>query len=403
LSERFGGAGVPPAGHRRYHREALKSVRLENLQIIRRAVKVQVYEWFKILPAVKKECGGDKGCRFSDGLEANFMKYFAMTAVFAWMLFSAAVSPMDLYVATNGNDANPGTQSAPLATITKASQLAVPGTTVHVMEGRYNESVATKASGTAALRITYISNTERGAIIVGQGFWAWNNTGDYSDVTGFQITGQNSCVGLGLGGSFQGAYKNIVFNPATGCEGDAGGAGINSYNYAAQGNIIRNNNVHDVGRGNSNCGPGPGQYDGIHGIYVSNLGADIEYNFISHSCGFNIHLWHAASHATISHNTSILAGDSGILVGSGDKPCSTDVGCPGGDDYTTVSFNILSGNARGGIYEFSSDKGSIGSHNIYKNNISYQQGMKDWAINGKPCTDCVVGVDPFQFGERQGQ
>src|ERR1700685_4044184 len=107
-----------------------------------------------------------------------------MTAVFAWMLFSAAVSPMDLYVATNGNDANPGTQSAPLATITKASQLAVPGTTVHVMEGRYNESVATKASGTAALRITYISNTERGAIIVGQGFWAWNNTGDYSDVTG---------------------------------------------------------------------------------------------------------------------------------------------------------------------------------------------------------------------------
>jgi len=146
------------------------------------------------------------------------MKYFALTAIIAWMFFSAAASPTDLYVATNGNDANPGTQSAPLATITKASQLASPGTTVHVMEGRYNESVVTKASGTAALRITYISNTEHGAIIVGKGFWAWNNTGNYSDVTGFQITGQNSCVGLGLGGSFQGAYKNIVFNPATGCE-----------------------------------------------------------------------------------------------------------------------------------------------------------------------------------------
>jgi hypothetical protein len=309
-----------------------------------------------------------------------------------------------LYVAPGGSDANPGTQSAPLATITKASTLVRPGGTVFVAPGLYNEAVVTAASGTATQRIQYVSQVNHGAIIwpliangSSTGYLVWKNTGDYSDITGFQIAGKR-CDGIGLAGSYQGAYDNEVYNSADGCKEIGAGSGINSENYSAGHNTIRSNYVHDVGRGNTDCGPGRNNV--IHGIYISNVYDDVEYNRVDHSCAYNIHLWHAASHATISHNTSVRAGDSGILVGSGNNPCSTPPGCPG-NDYTVVSYNIVAENTRAGIYEYCDTGGTCGSHNTYVSNISYKEGITDWALGGKVCTSCVVGVDPFLYGAQQ--
>src|SRR5271165_2129474 len=102
-----------------------------------------------------------------------------------------------LYVAPGGSDANPGTQSAPLATITKASTLVRPGGTVFVAPGLYNEAVVTAANGTATQRIQYVSQVNHGAIIwpliangSSTGYMIWNNTGNYSDIVGFQIAGK---------------------------------------------------------------------------------------------------------------------------------------------------------------------------------------------------------------------
>src|SRR5438034_941313 len=56
-----------------------------------------------------------------------------------------------LYVSTQGSDNNPGTQTAPFATIEKADSVATPGTTVHVLPGTYTwNGVYTTHSGAAS-------------------------------------------------------------------------------------------------------------------------------------------------------------------------------------------------------------------------------------------------------------
>ena len=60
------------------------------------------------------------------------------------------------YVATTGNDSNPGTFQSPFKTINKAAQVANPGDTVYVREGTYRERVFPLRGGTSEnARITY--------------------------------------------------------------------------------------------------------------------------------------------------------------------------------------------------------------------------------------------------------
>jgi hypothetical protein len=63
----------------------------------------------------------------------------------------AAAAHAAFYVATTGNDANPGTATAPWRTIQKAANSVTPGSTVYVRSGIYRERVTVRVSGTAAL------------------------------------------------------------------------------------------------------------------------------------------------------------------------------------------------------------------------------------------------------------
>src|SRR5262245_11317308 len=72
---------------------------------------------------------------------------FALLPAFAW----AAT----YYVATTGDNANPGTLAAPLRTIQKAAERARPGDRVLVRGGVYRETVRPAQSGTAAAPITF--------------------------------------------------------------------------------------------------------------------------------------------------------------------------------------------------------------------------------------------------------
>ena len=53
----------------------------------------------------------------------------------------AAAHAAEFHVATSGNDANPGTQAAPLRTIQRAADLAQPGDVITVHEGVYRERI----------------------------------------------------------------------------------------------------------------------------------------------------------------------------------------------------------------------------------------------------------------------
>jgi len=311
---------------------------------------------------------------------------------------SRAAANGDFYVSPQGSDSGDGSQSHPWASISRASKTVGPGARVHVTEGTYHETVVTSASGTASNRIAYISDKKWGAIIdpPGRPIFAWKNTGDYSDIEGFDIRSE-SCIGIGLGGSFESAQNNNVHNRASGCNADpASGAGIDSFDYDGHDNDIVGNFVHDVGLGDLLCGQQQ-KFRSVHGIYIATKGGQVSSNLVVDNCGYGIHLWHAASHVTITNNTILRNRAGGIIIGSGDKPCNSS-GCEG-DDYTVVRNNIVAynGNPRlksYGIMEEASSGGRIGSHNVYSNNLSYQNRGEDFLLQGKRCESCIQGRDP---------
>ena len=73
------------------------------------------------------------------------------------------------YVATNGNDANPGTESQPWRTIQKAANTLTAGQTVYVKSGTYNEKITIRNSGSAGKYITFSSYPGNTATIDGSG------------------------------------------------------------------------------------------------------------------------------------------------------------------------------------------------------------------------------------------
>lgn len=300
------------------------------------------------------------------------------------------------YVSPSGSDTNDGSKHHAWATISHAGAMASPGMIIHVAPGTYAEAVLTSASGSVSARIVYVSDQDWGAVILapGRDGFVWNNTGNYSDVIGFEIGG-GRCSGIGLGGSFQRAISNHVRNTAAGCTTSDGGSGINDYNYTTRGNDIVRNYVHDVGIGESLCGQVRHNY--IQGIYQANAGGHIDGNIVANSCGFGIHLWHAATHANITNNTVVGNKAGGILIGSGDAPCST-IGCPGGNDYTVVRNNIVAfnGNAPSGgwgIAEREQEPGRIGIHNEYSHNLTFGNVSGDFSMPS-PCKSCITGMDP---------
>ena len=305
----------------------------------------------------------------------------------------------DRYVSASGSDYNDGTQQHPWATLSHAGSVASPGMIVHVAPGVYPEAVSTGASGTAAARIVYISDQVWGAVILapGRDGSAWKNTGSYTDIIGFEVAG-GRCGGIGLGASFQRAISNHVHNSAAGCSSSDGGSGINDFNYTTQGNDILNNYVHDVGSNEPSCGQP--RHSFIHGIYQANAGGHIDHNVSANNCGWGIHLWHAATHASITNNTVVGNKAGGIVIGSGDAPCTT-TGCPGGNDFTVVINNIVAFNGNPvtggwGLGENSQDPGGNGAHNDYTHNLSFQNPSGDFYLPpGKPCKGCIRGKDPL--------
>lgn len=308
------------------------------------------------------------------------------------------IAGYERYVSPRGNDSNDGTKQHPWATISHAGSVASPGTYIVVAPGVYQEAVVTVASGTAAARIAYVSDKKGKAVIAppGRRVFSWKNTGAYTDIIGFEVAG-NACVGIGLGGSFQRAIANDVHNTAEGCNDSSGGAGIDSFDYAGQANEIIQNYVHDVGIGEPLCGQP--SHDFIQGIYQSNAGGSIDHNVSSNNCGWGIHLWHAASHVTITNNTVVGNRSGGIVIGSGDAPCTTK-GCPGGDDFTVVRNNIVAYNGNPisggwGIREEAQDPGQTGIHNEYSHNLGFQNASGDFLLShGLSCASCIRGRDP---------
>jgi len=288
-----------------------------------------------------------------------------------------------LYVATTGSDANPGTQAKPFKTITKAAGAAKAGTTVHVAAGTYSGNVTTNTSGNSSYKIRFVSDTKWGARIVGTGSEAmWTNSGNYVDITGFDITGPGR-LGVLNNGSNTLISNNHVHNltVSAGCDGN-GGAGIVNANYSASNGDVIGNVVHDIGK--------PGACNGVQGIYSSIKGGKIMNNVVYRVSAFGIHLWHAATDITIANNTVFANGSSGmgggIVIGTGDSPGGVQL------KNTRVVNNIVYANPRSGIEQYCySGQSCIGSGNSVANNLVSGGGSVIMKVGSATGT---IGGDP---------
>src|SRR3954470_13324307 len=67
---------------------------------------------------------------------------------------SAGTGPQ-FYVATTGDDSQPGSSAQPWRTIQKAMTSATPGSTVNIHGGTYHERLSVEVSGTAGNYVTF--------------------------------------------------------------------------------------------------------------------------------------------------------------------------------------------------------------------------------------------------------
>jgi len=181
------------------------------------------------------------------------------------------------YVATTGNDSNPGTQPAPWRTIQHAADTALAGSTINVRGGIYEELVSIKASGNASDGfITFRSYPGETAVLDATRFTPSGRSAlltienkSYVRIEGFEIrnfrTAEHRLAPLGISvmgaGSHIELLKNNVHHIENTFEGrDAPGSGGNGFGIAVYGTdvktsitdlIIDGNEVHHLKTGSS--------------------------------------------------------------------------------------------------------------------------------------------------------
>ena len=205
------------------------------------------------------------------------MKFLTLVVLVACVSGATGQPNSSFYVATTGNDSNPGTPAAPWRTIQHAADAARAGSTVNVRGGIYEELVSINASGnasdgfitlrsypgeTAILEAAHLTPPERGGVLT-------IHNQSYLRIEGFEIrnfrTAEHRLAPLGIDVNGAGSHiellKNNVHNIEQNFDGrDAPGHGANAFGIAVYGTdakmpitdlIIDGNEVHHLKTGSS--------------------------------------------------------------------------------------------------------------------------------------------------------
>lgn len=131
----------------------------------------------------------------------------------ALLMVGGRASGASYYVATDGNDANPGTIGQPFATINQGAALLNPGDTLYVRGGTYYQTVYAPASGTQAAPVTISGYQGETAVIDGvytNPASSWGNLfllqGSNAAVRNLTIKRSN-WIGLALTGAYDQAMN----------------------------------------------------------------------------------------------------------------------------------------------------------------------------------------------------
>jgi len=147
------------------------------------------------------------------------------------------------YVATTGNDSNPGTQAAPFKTVRKAGLVADPGDTVYVRGGTYyTDPIPLAKIGSATSRIVFKAYPGEKAILDGSQSNDANPdiftvAGQYYDIVGFEIRWAKR-IGVNLWGS---KHIRVLNNTIHDSHWGAVYSGNGAVNLHFEGNVVYNN------------------------------------------------------------------------------------------------------------------------------------------------------------------
>ncbi|HEX8172607.1 MAG TPA: right-handed parallel beta-helix repeat-containing protein [Thermoanaerobaculia bacterium] len=246
------------------------------------------------------------------------MRFAKVAAVLVTLSITAAAQAATYYVATSGNDANAGTLSAPLRTITAGVKKLAAGDTLYVRGGSYNESVNIwSKSGTASAPITVSSYPGETALVDGT------------------ATTQNAVIQIGGNSTFIHLENFEVAN------GPKSGILV----YDANNLIIRNNNVH---------------HNTANGLYVTSASTSplgtthdvrVEGNLVHHNVTQNQYQtaasWQQGLSALRANNVDIINNEVYQNWGEGlDFILSTGGTISGNSVHDNFSVNMYLDNAR---------------------------------------------------------
>ncbi|MBO9610934.1 MAG: carbohydrate binding domain-containing protein, partial [Paenibacillaceae bacterium] len=105
-------------------------------------------------------------------------------------------SGTNYYVATNGNDSNPGTLASPFLTVQKAASVAIAGDTVNIRAGTYYEEVTPAYTGTSGHPITFQAYNGEAVTISGlarvTSTWTLHSGNVYKTTTALNLGSKNA-------------------------------------------------------------------------------------------------------------------------------------------------------------------------------------------------------------------
>ncbi len=334
---------------------------------------------------------------------------------------NSTAPPDGYYVSPTGKDSDNGSQSSPWRSIGHAALMVSPGMQVNVLPGVYNESVYFEIGGTASARIRFVSTTQWGAKVTGDGSGdpaLQIRNADYMDIVGFEVSNVNGYIGIETLSSYSNITGNLVHDVSGGCSlghFSLGGAGINLALPGHDVNVI-GNVVHNVGNYLD-----PHGCETTHGIYVENAPSPDPKGYSTRAWNNVIYRnetdgitsWHCATGMILVNNDSFENGRAGITVGANDPGCT--------NNNSTINNNILMHN---GYHDFCTYKnpgqcpngnhsglgaiaelGVTGPNNQYMNNLTYQNQYDDTPddtihLQTGTQSNTLIGINP-QFVDYQ--
>jgi hypothetical protein len=268
-----------------------------------------------------------------------FLIVVVIAASFQVPLASAA---SEYYVATNGNNSNPGTEGQPFRTISKGVSVLAPGNTLYIRGGVYQEQVTVSKSGTASQPIKILAYPGETPVIDGNNYqlptgdWGvlFKLLGNYIQVSGLEVRYSN-WMGVGLYGEYDEVHNlNVHHNMengilAVGNYGLVEGCNVwsNAYsNYQGKktrgnwasglsaarhptGAVLRGNTVYD------NWGEGLSTYEAVGTLMEDNVVYDNKQNvYLSDSTGvmFRRNLVYCTPG---NENSKYTSTQNGVLMG----------------------------------------------------------------------------------------